>query len=176
MVDAIERAELVKTAPEPWTIRKLAVGGLTYVGFAPGTDLLLIISSAGRSVIDCTTGERLARDYEAYGNWLDEAALEAIGIGPLEGQRIRITGIGGGGLSLGTPDGFCLYVFPLHWPINLVVLTSNWRSPYELNDGREVPFLKIAEEHELRAFGFSQTGRSLIVATSSDLLVWSRGG
>ena len=54
-----------------WVPRvKRAVGGLTEVAFSRNYNhLLLIISSSGRGVLDCLSGEIIARDYEEYGNW-----------------------------------------------------------------------------------------------------------
>jgi hypothetical protein len=40
--------------------------------------------------------------------------------------------------------------------------------------GRPILFTKVAVEREVRAWGFSPTGRSLVLATSSDLIVWGR--
>ena len=49
--------------PKQWKRQCVAsVGGLTEVGFADDSDLLLVVSSTGRSLFDCSTGERLARD------------------------------------------------------------------------------------------------------------------
>ena len=48
---------------KPWTLRiDVSVGGLTGVGFGLGSDVLFAISSHGRGVSDCITGDRVARD------------------------------------------------------------------------------------------------------------------
>src|SRR5579863_298772 len=84
----------------PWKlIGGRAVGGLTEVGFADDSDLLLVVSSQGRGVLDCRSGEYVARDRtEPNDSWYDERRLRAFGIGPLEGQLIRLAGLHGGGL------------------------------------------------------------------------------
>ena len=48
----------VAPPPTPWRlVGSFSVGGLTGVGFAPRSDMVLVVSSAGRGVFDCTTGE-----------------------------------------------------------------------------------------------------------------------
>jgi hypothetical protein len=48
--------------PSPWRkVTYLAVGGLTEVGFAAGS-LLLVVSHQGRGVVDLASGNVLARD------------------------------------------------------------------------------------------------------------------
>jgi hypothetical protein len=85
-----------------------AVGGLFGVGYATASELLLVLSSQGRGVFDCATGERLARDYEESHKFFDPIRLTAVGFGPLDGQAIRIAGLFGGGLPLTTLDGWYL--------------------------------------------------------------------
>ena len=53
--------------PSTWRkVTYLAVGGLTEVGFA-GSTLLLVVSHQGRGVVDVASGEMLARD--RAGDW-----------------------------------------------------------------------------------------------------------
>jgi hypothetical protein len=101
----------VQDPPAPWRPRGAhAVGGLTDVGFGRGTDLLLVVSHDGRGVFDCLTGARVARDPSMpepdEDDWQDTHELEAEGIGPLAGQTVRTSGLAGGGLPEGTPDGW----------------------------------------------------------------------
>ena len=57
------RAAPVQEPPIPWRLLEAhAVGGLTDVGFGRRSDLLLVVSSQGRGVFDCVTGQRVARD------------------------------------------------------------------------------------------------------------------
>lgn len=62
----------------------LAVGGLTEVGFAGGS-MLLVVSHQGRGVVDLASGELLARDRQESGAWFDAASRTALGTGPLDG-------------------------------------------------------------------------------------------
>lgn len=160
--------------PAPWrALRSMAVGGLWHVGFAVDSDLLLVISSSGRGVIDCLTGEKVARDDADY--YADSPKLEAEGIGPIEGQYVRLAGIHGGGLSHVTKDGWLIELHPLSWPEEEFFLcppgqTMLWNPPSEkptLSKIRPCP-------SSLVAYGFSPTGKSLVIATSSDLTIYSR--
>lgn len=164
----------ISEPPKPWRrTGEFGVGGLTDVGFGAGTDLLLVISSQGRGVFDCKTGEKVARNYDE-GDWLDVLALEAVGIGPLEGQRVRISGLSGGGLPQATKDGWTAEDFVLDWPDHslLLVLPGSW--VYGDCYGKPAEIIKAGIESELRAWGFSPTGESLVLATSSDLTIWNR--
>jgi hypothetical protein len=160
--------------PSPWKLAGgSAVGGLSDVGFAPGSDLLLVVSSQGRGVFDCLTGERVARDRSvpegASPDWQDPFELWAVGIGPLAGQHIRTAGLSGGGLSVATRDGWSVERLALEWPDETLLLRRGWGFGYRPDE-----IFKIAVHSEVRAWGFSPTGRSLVYATSSDLAIWSR--
>lgn len=103
------------TALGPWCeLAMVAIGGLEHIGFAPNSDLLLVISTSGRGVVDCATGCKIGRDEVEY--YPDCGSLEAEGISPLDGQHIRMAGIYGGGLPRTTEDGWLIELHPLSWP------------------------------------------------------------
>src|SRR5437588_3377906 len=85
------------------------IGGLTEIGFTPDTPLLLVVSHQGRGVIDCETGERVARDPSAvYPDWFDKTRIAALGIGPLADRWISVFGLAGDATADGwkaTADG-----------------------------------------------------------------------
>lgn len=159
----------------PWRkLTTVAVGGLQHIGFASKSDLLLVVSGArGRGVVDCVNGDKVARDDEEY--YPDFGSLEAEGIGPLVGQQIRVAGISGGGLSHATEDGWLIELHPLSWPEEEFFLcppgqTMLWNPP-----ATEPELFKLRPLlSSLVAYGFSPTGRSLVIATSSDLEIYSR--
>jgi hypothetical protein len=155
----------------PWTqLAAHAIGGLTEVGFADDTDFLLVVSSQGRGVFDCGTGERVARDRtEPDDVWYDERRLRALGIGPLEGKVVRLAGLQGGGLPRGGRDDWWVEAITLDWPDVSLLLGGPWGWIY---DGA-TPFVKLAVEREVRAFGFSDTGETFVLATSSDLRIFA---
>jgi len=165
----VRNAPITET-PHPWKrLAVHAVGGLTEVGFAEDSELLLVVSSQGRSVVDCRTGNRVARDRtESNNSWYDERRLWAKGVGPLEGKSVRLAGLHGGGLPRGGIDGWSVAALPLDWPDVTLLLVDPWQSVY-IDSAR---FAKLAVEREVRAFGFSPTGLSLVLATSSDLTVF----
>lgn len=160
--------------PAPWkAIAHVAVGGLSSVGFDRDSDLLLVVSSQGRGVFDCLSGERVARDRGDYEE--DYAHLEAQGIGPLQGHAIRIAGAGGGGLATTTADGWALHRLELDWPAQELVLTEPGSHLFGDLYEKPAPLHKIHQDSTVRACGFSATGLSLVIATSSDLLIIARG-
>lgn len=162
----------VSAPPSPWVKRSTrAVGGLTDVGFGRGSDLLLIISSQGRGVLDGLTGEMVARDRDDSLSWFDAFERLAAGIGPLMGQQIHTGGQAGGGLTSGTRDGWSVEIETFEWPLRRVILKS--RGWYE-STFAEAGCTVLVDDSTLRAAGFSPTGRSLILATSSDVTVYSR--
>jgi hypothetical protein len=161
----------IGSPPAPWTNRGGgAIGGLTEVGFAPDSDMLLVVSSQGRGVFDCKSGELVARDRLADYSYHDGYNLVAEGIGPLKGMSVPLAGEAGGGLSIGTKDGWSIHDFVLDWPAHSIILCAEYSWPYDLTKS----IWKISVDSEIRAFGFSPTGKSLVLATSSDLFFWGR--
>lgn len=168
------RATPISDPPTPWRCSgSFAVGGLTDVGFGRHSDLLMVISNSGRGLFNCQTGEKVAREYDD-GDWQDTLALEAQGIGPLHDQRIRTAGLHGGGLPRSSGDGWSAEDFVLDWPHHTLLLVPPGSWAYGDGFGKPANYTKVAVESELRAWGFSPTGRCLILATSSDLTCWYR--
>lgn len=161
--------------PAPWRrVTLLSMGGLTDVGFANSSDLLLVISSAGRSVVDGAKGVVVARDDEDDFEF-DAGNLLAEGIGPLEGVMVRTGGMRGGGLSARTPDGWGLEHHPLSWPDDELFLSPPGQTMLWTAPGQPVSLTKFAGfASEIRAFGFSPTGRCFALATASDVTIYGR--
>ncbi len=159
--------------PAPWKmVGGSSIGGLTEIGFADGSDDLLVVSSQGRGIFDCLTGDRIARDpVEMFEN-PDNSELTAPGIGKHESTTFRLAGLHGGGLSTSTDDGWGIHVIHLPWPIHVVFLTSEYHDVTD-NTGH-VTKLCNDEPCEYRAAGFSPTGLSFVVATSGELTIYSR--
>jgi hypothetical protein len=169
-----ELRALQQEAPaQPWRhIGTFAVGGLRAAGFADASDLLLVVSSMGRGVFDCRAGTKLARNDDEY--WGEDLDLLAEGIGPLAGQSIPMAGPYGGGLRRLTADGWSLELVTLAWPAQDILLLAPFSSLYDCLHGKPSRFQKIDSESELRAVGFSPTGRSLVIASSSTLTIYGR--
>lgn len=160
--------------PPPWRpIVAVSVGGLTEVGFADNSELLLVLSWQGRGVFDCSDGRRLARDTSAdRTDWYGHDNLIANGFGPLEGQYIRLCGLWGGGLPLFTKDGWRVERVTLTWPSESILLFEPRQKQIYTAESR---FHKLGDPvTEVRAFGFSYSGKTLMIATSSDITVFGR--
>lgn len=156
----------VQAPPAPWSrVRTHAVGGLFQVGYAAGGDLLLVHSAQGRGVFDAVAGSRLARDDEEPMDAFDRVRLTAPGFDAIEGEDVRMAGLFGGGLAWTTLDGYRLEEHSPAWPRRGVVL---------ITPGRVRTLVFEDGACELRAFGFSETGRSFVVATSCELGLFAR--
>jgi len=166
------RDAAVSRPPAPWAgPHTHAVGGLTEVGFAEDSDLLLIVSSQGRGVFNCANGERIARDpSELDDNCYDVHRLRGRGIGPIADQSVRLVGLHGGGLASTSADGWSVESITLSWPDQHLLLIEPRGSLYSPT----ATFTRLAVEREVRAFGFSSTGRTLLIATSSELVLFPR--
>jgi hypothetical protein len=163
----------IQPPPAPWTHKAtFGIGGLIGVGYAEDSDLLLVHSSQGRGVFDCLVGTKIARDYDDENDTFDDIHLIAEGIGPLEGQPIRMAGLYGGGLANGTADGWHLFDMTLDWPVQSVFLELPFKSIYDSVEN----CVKLDDDGacELRAYGFSQTGKSFVIALSCDVAIFSR--
>lgn len=160
------------SAPAGWERRtEIAVGGLSEVGFSKATNHLLVVSSNGRGVIDCQTGERVARDYEEYGSWYDSLNMTCLGIGPLDGELISIAGLCGGGLPVCNRYGESLEVAAPEWPDEDVYFCPPNKSAFI--NGHQAGCCRIFRD-QILSMGFSWNGAFIAVATSSDVTVWQR--
>lgn len=170
--------------PAPWrpiADRPHPVGGLLGIGFgvAPGTghDLVMVVSVDGHGLFDAVSGEKTARDRDPDpdGATPDGSPdLSCPGLGPLAGTRVRIAGLFGGGLHTTAPDGWSVHVVSPEWPDHRVVLSKGGGMPPDGPHGERWWHVFNADYSELRAAGFSPSGRTLAVATSSDLTLWTR--
>jgi hypothetical protein len=98
-------------------------------------------------VVDCLTGERVARDPDEGPAWFNEAAPEALGVGPLQGEWVPVAGLAGGSLPAEAPDGWRVFLDSggvlVHAP--------------DHQDASES--FTVQEHEELRAWGFYPTAR-----------------
>jgi hypothetical protein len=171
------RAIPVAPPPAPWTaVPPIAVGGLTHLGVsaADGVELVLAISQGGRGLFN-DQGTLVARDAdEPVESWLDEFGLEAVGIGPLADRRVRVAGLAGGGLPTSTRDGWHVSSLPIDWPHDLVILEPPGCRALWQGHERGCVAVFANDACELRAYGFSPSGRMLVLASSADLRLYVR--
>jgi len=166
------RRKQQQDAPGPWReIVDLYINGIVAVGFGPGTDLLLCYSHSGFGVVDCASGQVVARDSEDRDLPDDPFPVWATGIGPLAGQRIPLMGLWGGGLRSMTHDGWVIHRATPSWPLECAVLCPPEHP--ELEDAATATMLLKDMDPPIRAIGFSDSGNTLVVA-NTELFVWSR--
>ncbi|WP_280681294.1 hypothetical protein [Kitasatospora sp. MAA19] len=176
--DRVLNAE-VTAPPEPWRPvgrGMVPVGGLLGIGFAtdPGTghDLVLVVSSSGHGLFDAVTGEKLEREYDPEED-PDGPDLSCPGLGPVADLRIPVAGLWGGGLHT-SADGWEVEVVAPEWPHHRVLLIGGAAPAWKGTHGETWWHVFDSRWSTFRAAGFSPSGRTLAVATSSDLTLWSR--
>ncbi|MDI9833496.1 hypothetical protein QMY38_20070 [Streptomyces sp. KAU_LT] len=175
---AVTHVAPVAPPPDPWRgvfapAYAVPVGGLVGIGFAThpdsGHDLVLAVSHSGHGLFDAVTGERIARDDDPDPEDAlpDEASgLSCSGLGPIAGSRVRVAGLFGGGLRTTTEDG---------WSLEVAGKVRSGEGVLLSRAGREGErWIPDIDRTELRAAGFSPSGQTLAVATSSDLALWTR--
>ncbi|MFE2291231.1 hypothetical protein [Streptomyces sp. NPDC059452] len=173
----------VMSAPAPWQPvldRSTPIGGLLGIGFAvhpeTGHDLVMVVSHDGHGLFDAVTGEKIARDRDPDPVTSTPDAhpdLACPGLGPVAGTDIRIAGLFGGGLHCNTPDGWTVDVVSPDWPHHRIILSTDGG----VNNGVAGDtwwHVFHSDYSELRTTGFSPAGRTLAIATSSDLTLWTR--
>ncbi|MEU9041613.1 MULTISPECIES: hypothetical protein [unclassified Kitasatospora] len=176
--DRILAAE-VTAPPEPWRPvgrGLIPVGGLLGIGFAvhpeSGHDLVLTVSSGGHGLFDAVTGLKVARDYDPEED-PDGPDLCCPGLGQVSDVRIPVAGTWGGGLHTSAEGGWHVEVTAPEWPHHRVLLATG-RGPWQGEHAECWWHVFNSGWSTLRAAGFSPTGRTLAVATSSDLTLWTR--
>src|SRR5262249_38278311 len=122
---------------------------------------------------DCLSGERLVRDRSPDFEF-DTANLLARGIGPVGDHSIRTAGLHCGGLALQTADGWRLERLTLAWPQDYLFLSPPGHDVFGPSFGKPGDVTRLPAFFELRAFGFSPTGRAMVVATSGQLDIYRR--
>ncbi|MBV6697808.1 hypothetical protein KV557_11800 [Kitasatospora aureofaciens] len=175
--DRIVAADEVTAPPAPWQPvgrGLIPVGALQGIGFAtdPGTgnDLVLVVSASGHGLFDAVTGEKLEREYDPEDD-PDGPDLSCPGLGPVADVRIPVAGLWGGGLHSSAHGGWSVEVISPEWPSHRVLLTHG---PWDAGHGETWWHVFHASWSTFRAAGFSPSGRTLAVATSSDLTLWRR--
>ena len=126
------------------------------------------------SVVACKVVERADADSTDPDRAdLGRADLDKV-LGPLEGDDVRVAGLFGGGLSRQTEDGWTVDALPLTWPDERLVLCPPGQTMFWAPDGQADPICLPGSATSLVAYGFSPAGRSLVVATSSDVAIFHR--
>ena len=169
--------------PLPWTPaldNRTPVGGLQGIGFGihpdTGQDLVMVVSMDGYGLFDAATGEKIARERNPGPETCSPDGaydLTCPGLGPLEGTRVHIAGLFGGGLHSTSGDGWTLEVVAPEWPHERVLISTDG-GIYHGEPGQNWWHIFDSTYSTLRTAGFSPSGRTLAVATSSDLTLWTK--
>jgi hypothetical protein len=173
----------VTAPPTPWMPvldNRTPIGGLQGIGFGihpdSGHDLVMVVSMDGHGLFDAATGEKIARNRnpDPDSSTPDDAPdLTCPGLGALEGTRVQIAGLFGGGLHSTSGDGWSLDVVAPEWPNERVLLSADG-GIYRGEPGENWWHIFHSTYSTLRTAGFSPSGRTLAVATSSDLTLWAK--
>ncbi len=164
---------------EPWKLTVASpVGGACALGFDRNSESLLVVSSNGQSVFDCTSGKRVYRNRDDDG--YDPLTLEGRRLDDPDASPFQMSGSLGGGLLTTTPDGWHIDTLQLDWPRTYCILQPPQASIYFLHEKwRE--YRKDASYHVVKsklgspiAFGFSWTGKTLVWCDRVDLFAWTR--
>ncbi|MCP4316807.1 MAG: hypothetical protein GY789_12540 [Hyphomicrobiales bacterium] len=155
-----------------------AGGGLRAVGFDRNSEDLLVISANGQSVVDSSTGASMFRNRESDGYDADQ--LKGSRLDRPQDTAFDVAGIDGGALRTCTHDGWHAQAFQLAWPEAHYVLHPPGASIYNLRSHMQqyqkdaIYFLLAREIGDVWAYGFSWSGRTLVLATNSDIKIWQR--
>jgi hypothetical protein len=157
--------------PNGWRKTVFAIGGLSEIGFSKQIpNLLLVVSSQGRGVIDCQKSELIERDDDTNWDWIDSYEMTAQGIGVLSNEKILVSGLHGGGLPLMNKNGDGLLYMATEWPIIDIIFEPNFKSIHKENEVKEC--FRIFHDYELRTYGFSYDGETFVIATSSEINIY----
>ncbi|MGV3611479.1 MAG: hypothetical protein ACO1N0_11045 [Fluviicola sp.] len=156
-----------------WKRKKhFGIGGLREIGFYAETNYLLVLSSQGRGLFDCLTGEKIARDpYDYYSEeWNPDTGLVK-GIGFLSDKEMEC-----GGFE---------YRDVLVKEIGNSLKTEVVKEIREIwnKEVKEIEVLYLVDngtKTEIyafpygidRAYGFSKNGTCFVLGTSGDLFIW----
>lgn len=154
-----------------------SVGGLENIGYAPDQDYVIVLSSQGQGIFDCLSGERIARLNNDSDWWekFDRTNNSIVGFDILDGVNIITFGIySKDDLRKSTKDGWRLEFSPHQIDANESSKIHSQEIYLALPEINHKEVIYKDGPCELRAFGFSDTGKSLIVASSCELIIYSR--
>jgi hypothetical protein len=142
-----------------------AVGGLTEVGFSQDESFLLVVSHAGRGLFNLSTGKRVERDDEPPAldsTWIKREQRLVQGIGLAKDKWFPVAGLWGGDLPKLTQT---------NWAVEVVAKGRDELAILRKSNSHE-RWLVEKSITEIKAFGFSNSGRYLVLGTSSDVAVF----
>jgi hypothetical protein len=143
-----------------------AIGGLIGIGISENEAFAFVISWQGRGIYELEYGKRIDRNSEApaaSSTWIDQGKRSAMGIGPMDKHWIGIVGMWGGELKRKIGN----------WKVELK--QSNGKDEIVLSDQISNKSMVIDKPiSDIRALGFSDSGKFLFIATSCDFAIWKQ--
>lgn len=152
-----------------------SVGNLREIGFKNGTDFLMVLAQ-GRGIFDCSTNQKLARDRTDYYHYEWDSSNGIVkGFDFLKGENIICGGFEYEDvLKKETTDQWSITIEndqKLDYKKELAPCQTMYLLHEQSHQKIEVHTFFYGID---RAFGFSDTGKSFVIATSSDLHIWNR--
>ena len=139
--------------------------------------MLIVLSSQGQGIFDCISEEKIARQNNDSNWWhnFNQITNSIVGFDRLANIEIQTCGLYGvDNLPKATADGWTLVASepqPDDKPFEKYLVQRIYLvSP----DQQQKSIVGKDGACEIRAFGFSETGSSLIIALSCDLTIYSR--
>ena len=156
--------------PHGWKkIGAVSISGFVGFGFSKDkTNLALMVTSSGRSVIDCSIAQKISRDYEAF-EGLDELGVFCEGITPI--KELILLSNSSSGVPLQTTKGESLSLVSPNWPLNDLIFCGESGNP--LIENSQENCVKIASDF-IEAYSFSWCGNYFAVANNCDFEIWHR--
>jgi len=151
-----------------------AIGGLEDIGFMDDSDKLLVLSSQGLGIFDCHTGECLYRSEIDWWPLFDKAANAMTRVPGYHSLPVKVSGLHSDLMLLKkTADDWQVLAGepePDEPPFERFLVTK----VYLIDKSGNRTFVAADGPCELRAFGFSDKGNVLVVATSCEVIIWSQ--
>jgi hypothetical protein len=156
-------------------INTYAIGGLLNIGYSDNTDMLIVLSSQGRGIFNCLTGEVTFRDDEDWYPDFDEINGTIKGFGSEINKLVKVAGVNSKNkLPIKTTDGWDL-ILTEPQPDKPPFERFNIQNIFLNNPSIENQiFITNDGPCELKAFGFSDTHKSFVVGLSCEITIWAR--
>lgn len=154
------------------------VGGMREAGFIETTDYLMVLGSQGRTILNCLTNKKIERDRQDYylENWnSDTGIIEGIGI--FKDKEIICGGFEyPDNLPKSTNDSWIIHIQDenrINYKGNLKVAKVMYMFNQRFDTKIEV---NVFHYSITRAYGFSPTGKTFVIAEPEGITIWIRNG
>lgn len=151
-----------------------AIGGLENIGYSPNSDYLIVLSSQGQGIFNCEKGEKTARNYDDWWDNFNEEDNTVKGSGIFENKIISTCGLyGDDNLPKVTSGGWSLEITdpePDDYPFQQYKVSKIYLLSPDKNEK-----ILVAKDGpcEYRAYGFSPTEKSFVIALSCEIVIYA---